>query len=108
MLPKTSAEGFDSEIVVCGEGRARDVDTVRVLSVCESHCLYLAKNLQYWTAGEAAPFESTEVIVADDEKKDYRINEISETKVKCPDDASAARACAEVVEGSLSIGDLGR
>ena len=32
MLPKTSAKGFDSEVVVCGEGRARYVDTVRVLS----------------------------------------------------------------------------
>jgi len=89
VLPKTSAKGLDAKAVVRGEGRARYVD-------------------EYRTACKTAPFESTEVVIADDEKKDDRINEISETEVKCPDDTGAARACAEVVEGGLSIGDLGR
>jgi hypothetical protein len=89
VLSKPGAEGFDTKAVVRSEGRARYIN-------------------EYRTACKAAPFESTEVVISDDKKKDDRINEISEAEIKCPNDAGAARACAEVVEGGLSISDLSR
>jgi hypothetical protein len=81
MLSETGAEGLDAKAVVRSEGRARYVDAVTISSVCKSHCLRSVKSLQHRAACKTAPFESTEVVVADDKKKNDRINEISEAEV---------------------------